>query len=507
MFTALALFATMQKPDEDRLASDWRNGAIVYQVIVDRFAPSEDLEAKKALYAAPRTLHPWSETPKGGVFVPEANVWSHEIAFWGGDLKSVKGKLNYVRDLGADVLYLNPIYKAFTNHKYDAQEYAEVSPEYGTRKDVKDLAESLHTQGMKLMLDGVFNHMGRSSWRFQEALKDPKSRYRDWFFFGPEYPDGYREWAGVGNMPELRLENPAVRDYIWAGTNSVVQKYLREGVDGWRLDVAFDIGPKFLGELTEAAHQTKEGSAVVGEIWNYPAEWFPSVDGVMNFHLRTLIMGLASGESSGEKTGRQIERMVMDSGLEHILQSWIVLDNHDTQRLATAIPDESKRHLAQALQFTLPGCPVVYYGSELGMTGGWDPEMRAPMRWDLVNAENTELAWVHKLIDIRKNHPALKYGRFQLLDSEKLLAFQRSTGKALDTVVVLVNPTDESVKERLSTRAGFMMNGAKFQDQLSKEQTVIESGTIRISVPPRGVRILVPINELWKGYTPYKRVI
>ena len=133
--------------------------------------------------------------------------------------------------------------------------------------------------------------------------------------------------------------------------------------------------------------------------------------------------------------------------------------------------------------------------------------MRAPMRWDLVNAENTELAWVHKLIDIRKNHPALKYGRFQLLDSEKLLAFQRSTGKALDTVVVLVNPTDESVKERLSTRAGFMMNGAKFQDQLSKEQTVIESGTIRISVPPRGVRILVPINELWKGYTPYKRVI
>lgn len=478
----------------------------MYQVLVDRFAPSDDLESKRDLYAPPRTLHPWSETPKGGVFVPEANVWSHELAFWGGDIKSLKGKLGYIRDLGADVLYLNPIHKAYTNHKYDAQDYAEVSPEYGTRKDVIDLASSLHAQGMKLMLDGVFNHIGRTSPRFQEALKSPKSRYRDWFFFGKEYPDGYREWSGVPNLPELRLENNAVREYIWAGRSSVVQKYLREGVDGWRLDAAFDIGPKYLGELTEAAHGARPGSAIVGEIWNYPAEWFPAVDGVLNMHLKTLILSLIKGESTPAHAGKMIGRMVEDSGLEHILQSWIVLDNHDTQRLATVLPDISDRRIAQALQFTLPGCPVIYYGSELGMTGGDDPEMRAPMRWDLVTPENPDLKWIHKLIDIRKNHPSLRYGEFKLLDSDKLLAFERNTDKALDAAIVLVNPTDEAVKERLSTRAGWLMNYSRLADLLSSDSTTVEGGTILASVPAHSARILAPTSEAYKGYTPYKRV-
>lgn len=506
MLTALALAAQIRTPNFAELAKDWRNGPIVYQVLVDRFAPSENLEAKKAVYAAPRTLHLWSETPKGGVFLPEANVWSHEVAFWGGDLKSLRGKLGYIRDLGADVLYLNPICKALTNHKYDAQEYNEVAPEYGTRKDVSDLANSLHAQGMRLMLDGVFNHMARSGFRFQEALKDPRSRYRDWFFFGNEYPDGYRGWAGVANLPELRLENPAVREYIWSGRNSVVQGFLRDGVDGWRLDVAFDIGPKFLSELTEAAHSAKAGSAVVGEIWNYPAPWFPSVDGVMNFHLRTIIFSIVGGETDGGRAGRQIERMVDDAGLPSILKSWIVLDNHDTSRLATAVPDEWRRHMAQALQFTLPGSPNLYYGTELGMTGGDDPVMRAPMRWDLVTPGNEYLKWVRKLIDIRKSHPALRYGDFRNLDGDKLLAFGRNTDKALDTVIVLANPTGEKVKERISTRAGWLMNGSQLRDLLSDQKVWIDAGTFFAEVPPHSVQILVPSSEPYKGYTPYKRV-
>lgn len=495
----------MQAPNYSELEKDWRNGAIVYQVIVDRFAPSENLEDKKSLYAFPRTLHPWSETPTGGTFVPTANVWSHEVAFWGGDLKSVKGKLNYIRDLGADVLYLNPIAKALTNHKYDTQDYAEVSPEYGTRKDVIDLADSLHAQGMRLMLDGVFNHMGRSAPRFQEALKNPKSKYRDWFFIGSEFPDGYREWGGVPNLPELRLENPAVRDYLWTGRNSIVQKYLRDGVDGWRLDAAFDVGPQYLDQLTRAAHDAKSDSVVVGEIWNYPSTWFPAVDGVMNMHLRELILSLINGETSGPLMGRMVDRMIEDSGLSNILKSWIVLDNHDTSRLATLVPNPEKRRIAQALEFTLPGAPVIYYGSELGMTGGDDPAMRAPMRWDLVTPENKDLTWVHKLIDIRKNHPALRYGQFKLLDSEKLLAFERNGDKALDTAIVVVNPTDQTIKERLSTRAGWIMNYTALGDLLSADKFTVEQGTFAATVPARTARILVPLNEPYKGYTPYKR--
>ncbi len=247
--------------------ADWRNGAIIYQVIVDRFAPAGNLEAKRRLYPPPRKLRKWSEKPQQGTFLPDVQVWSHEIDFWGGDLQSLRGKLDYIQDLGVGVLYLNPIHQAYTNHKYDAQDYFEVSPEYGTRRDVRELADDLHQRGMKLVLDGVFNHMGRTSPWFQEALKDPNSPYREWFYIGDEYKMGYRGWVDIANLPELRMESPAVQARIFGDDDSVVQGFLRDGVDGWRLDVAPELGFNILGKLTEAAHHAKADSVVVGENW------------------------------------------------------------------------------------------------------------------------------------------------------------------------------------------------------------------------------------------------
>ena len=152
---------------------DWRNGAVVYQVLVDRFAPPTDLQAKKALYPPPKVLRAWSELPKPGPYNETAKVWSHEIDFWGGDLQSLLSKLDYVQKLGTDVLYLNPIHLAYTNHKYDALDYQQVSPEFGTRDDAKRLAVEVHRRGMKLVFDGVFNHMGRNSTVFKQAEADP----------------------------------------------------------------------------------------------------------------------------------------------------------------------------------------------------------------------------------------------------------------------------------------------------------------------------------------------
>src|SRR5579884_1748260 len=206
LLAALALMTTSSWPDPKTFEArerDWRNGPVVYQVFVDRFAPSADLAAKRMLYKSPRSLHPWSETPKAGSQIKSMGVWSHELAFWGGDLKSVRSKLSYIHDLGADVLYLNPIFDALTNHKYDALDYGKVAPEYGTRQDVIDLASDLHRNGMRLMLDGVFNHMGRNATRLQSALRDPKSPYRDWYFIGKQYPLGYRAWVNVPNLAEL----------------------------------------------------------------------------------------------------------------------------------------------------------------------------------------------------------------------------------------------------------------------------------------------------------------
>jgi len=483
---------------------DWRNGPIVYQAIVDRFAPSEHLESKRKLYASPRSLHPWAEEPTSGHPVPELGLWSHELAFWGGDLDSLQRKLGYIHSLGADVLYLNPIQNAFTNHKYDATDWAEVSPEYGTRKDVSNLAHELHSKGMKLMLDGVFNHMGRTSPKFQSALNDPKSPYRDWFFIGPKYAGGYRAWANVHNLPEARIENPAVQKYIWDSPDSVVQKYLTEGVDGWRLDTAFELGPKYLGDLTKAAHRAKSDSVVIGEIWNYPTGWFPALDGIMNFFARRVVMDLLEKKVSASQANRMLERMVSDVGIDHLLKSWLVLDNHDTSRLKSLLPDEKARRLAQVLQFTLPGCPVIYYGAELGMAGAGDPGSRGPMRWDLLTKSNTELTWTKKLIAMRKSHPALKIGDYLALDSDRLLGFVRKTDKTAETVIVLANPSSEAVTETVATRDGRIMNGGQLRDLIGGKTVQSFSGMFEVTVPPQTACVYTV--EISKGYTPYKRM-
>ena len=484
--------------------ADWRNGAIVYQVFVDRFAPSANLDAKRSLYAAPRSLHDWSEVPVGGHSVPEIGLWSHELAFWGGDFKSLEGKLDYIQSLGADVLYLNPIQAGLSNHKYDAMDWADVAPEYGTRQDVIDIANTLHAKGLKLMLDGVFNHMGRTSPKFQDALKNPRSPYRNWFFIDPKYPSGYRAWANTRNLVEVRLENPDLQRYIWASSESVVQKYLRDGVDGWRLDTAYELGPKYLGELTQAAHHAKPGSVVVGEVWNYPQRWFPSLDGIMNFYARRVIAELIQGNLKPQVASQMLERMVTDAGIEPLLKSWMILDNHDTDRLRSIFPNTADRRLAQVLQFTLPGSPVLYYGVELGMEGKGDPGSRGPMRWDLLSDSNPELIWTKQLLALRKANRALRIGDYVALDCDRLVGFARHTDRALESIFVLANPTNEPVTETVSCRDGNLMNGGQLKDLLDGTVVTSYSGFIVVTVPPKTARVFSMVNP--KGYTPYKRI-
>jgi cyclomaltodextrinase / maltogenic alpha-amylase / neopullulanase len=489
-------------------AKDWRNGAVVYQVLVDRFAPSANLAAKQHLYPAPKTLRTWNEVPKAGTYVASHQLWSHEIDFWGGDLQSTTSKIDHVKQLGANVLYLNPIHAGYTNHKYDSLDFEAVSPEFGTRADVAALARALHQRGMKLVLDGVFNHMGRQSEKFKSAAASANSPWRDWFYFGPQYPSGSRDWAGAANLPELNLENPAVREHIWAGRDSVVRKYLREGVDGWRLDVAYDIGPQYLSELTQAAHAEKPGSLVVGEIWNYPRGWMPALDGIMNFNFREITLQVLDGRITPATATRMLERVVQDTGIEPLLKCWLVLDNHDLPRLPNVLPHEARRRLAQVLQFTLPGAPNVYYGSELGMQGGGDPEMRAPMRWDEVRDAHPELQWMKSLIALHQNERALKVGDWRAIDAEGLLAFERHTDRVGDSVFVVVNPTSKPVTGGLLLRNAGLMNGWPLVDVLGPKQApaVIFSGMTSMTLPPYSWRVLKAEIAPKGGYTPYKRM-
>ena len=494
----------------DRRADDWRNGAIVYQVIVDRFVPSSDLEAKRALYPPPKTLRAWTDVPTAGTYLEALKLNSAELDFWGGDLRSAGTKVDYVKALGADVLYLNPIHLAYTNHKYDALDYREISPEYGTHADFRRLADAVHGAGMKLVLDGVFNHMGRNAPRFNDAFANPASPWRDWFVIGPRYAGGARVWTGFQNLPELNLENPAVQDDLWGGRDSVVRSWLREGADGWRLDTAFELGPRKLAALTAAAHAEKPGSLVVGEIVNYPDQWLQAIDGVMGFTLRQVLLGAIDGSIAPARAARMMDRITRDSGIDGMLRSWIVIDNHDIPRIATQLPDVAQRRLAQVLQFTLPGSPNIYYGAEIGMTGGPDPANRGPMRWDRVRDDNPDLQWMRRLAALHRAHRALRVGDFRLVDAERLLAFERHTDHALETVLVFANPADAPVTERVLVANALLMDDTPLVDLLAPPDaapvTTIGAGFVTVTVPARSALVLAPRERELGGYGRYKGV-
>jgi len=490
----------------ERREADWRNGAVVYQVLVDRFAPPADLVAKRHLYPAPKRLRAWDEVPTRGEYLEAAKLWSHEIDFWGGDLASTRSRLEHIHGLGADVLYLNPIHLAHTNHSYDALDYAQVAPHFGSRQDVIDLADTLHGLGMKLVLDGVFNHMGRNSEVFASAQADPSSPYRDWFEFGDRFPGGVRTWWLAENLPELVMENPAVREYVYAGPDSIVRSYLRDGTDGWRLDVAVDTGFRYLEELTNAAHAEKPGSLVVGEIATYPKEWFPSVDAVMNFALREIVLEAANHRIAPQHALRMIDRLIHEAEFEHILKSWIFLENHDTARLATTVPDPAARRMAQVLQFTLPGAPNLYYGCEVGMAGGDDPQMRAPMRWDLVTEDNPTLAWTRRLIELHQSHRALRVGQFRTLTTDRLIGYERHTDRIADSVFVMANPSSHEVTEWVQLPNSKLMNPFWMLDLLGEADVRLTNGMVRVTLPADGVLVLAPEIHPAGGYSSYKRV-
>jgi cyclomaltodextrinase len=348
--------------------------------------------------------------------------------------------------------------------------------------------------------------MGRRNPFLASALASENSPYRNWFFIDRKFKAGYKGWLGGTNMPVNHLEDKGLRKYLWTGKDSVVKHYLNLGVDGWRLDVGYEIGPEFLSDLTKHAHTAKKGSLVVGEMLGYPAGWFPNVDGQYNLFAPNLCAEALKGNISGGRVGVMLNDYVIDAGIDNVLKSWLIADNHDTVRLATSLPNFEDRKLAFALLFTLPGCPNIYYGTELGMTGGDDPTNRAPMRWDLVNNNNKTLNWVRQLVEFRRAHPSLKYGDFQALHTDKLLAFTRTTGKLRENAIVVVNPTSNTVTETFSHRIGNLMSWQQMEDKFSGEKIFQKVGMMTVQLPPKSIRIYTPIITRTNGFSPFDRI-
>ena len=404
----------------------WAANKVVYQIFPSRFAATQPVD-KKLWYKAPITpmddLH--------------------------GNLRGIIEHLDYIKDLGIDVVYLTPIFKSNSCHKYDTIDYYQVDPSFGTTEDLKELVQKSHERGMKVVLDAVYNHSGREFFAFQDILeKGEKSKYLDWYFIDELPPRG--EWGEIpnfkcfgyyGGMPKLNLKNPEVEKYI----TDVACYWIKEcDIDGWRLDVGDEISHFFWKNFRKAIKAVKKDMLINGEIWHYAGDFLEGDewDTVMNYPFYLNLIDLLADEKIN------VSQFVQNLGyLKGRLNKkcyplmWNLIDSHDTARFLHLCNDNKKKqHLAAAFQLLLPGMPMVYYGDEYAMPGANDPDCRRGMYWDEEYQDKEMYNWYKKLMQVRKTHACIVEGEMIETianDDEDTIVMIRKNGE--ETIAMLFN--------------------------------------------------------------------
>lgn len=432
---------------------DWARNAVVYQVFPDRFCREGSCRTEEKL--SPWRLHDnWEEMPD---WRPNERGEVLNNDFFGGNLRGIKEKLPYLSSLGVTVIYLNPIFMAWSNHRYDTADYLRIDPLLGTEQDFKDLCAAAHGLGMRVILDGVFSHTGDRAKYFREALADPESPFRYWYDF-IDYPNEYLCWWNFKTLPNLNKNNPDCRRYLLSDKESVIRHWLRAGADGWRLDVVDELPDSFVEELKQSARVEKADSVIIGEVWEDASNKIAygirrryffrgQLDGVMNYPLRKAILAFVRGEDSGAGFRNLLETQLENYPPEVLEACFSLLSSHDTPRMQTAISgggseDDREKNavyqispssahfvrermkMAATLQFTLPGAPTVYYGDEAGMTGGKDPFCRQTFPW---GREDTGLQnYYRELSKIHTLLPGLDRAPLEILRAENgILSYRR----------------------------------------------------------------------------------
>lgn len=404
---------------------EWYRNAVFYQIFPDRFAngnPHGEIDGKK-----PNTFL-YATTADRPMYIYDEN---HKIARWdfyGGNLRGIIAKLPYLKRLGVTALYLNPIFEASSNHRYDTNDYLKIDPMLGTEEDFKTLITMLHENDMHLILDGVFNHVGKNSRYFNAghlygeqtgAANDKNSSYYEWFNF-KHYPDQYDCWWGVDDLPTVNKDNPSYQQFIYGERGSVLTKWNDLGVDGWRLDVADELPDDFLRAIRRNLDRYDD-RILIGEVWEDASSKvsyghrrsYVSGDnlyGTMNYPLRQWVINFLQGHGELAKVGEDLLTLVENYPRNFLLDCLNNLGTHDTERILTVLNQSVPMvKIAFALLFNLPGIPCVYYGDEAGVEGGKDPDNRRYFPW---GRENTELQkTVHYWSDIRQECEALKEGQ------------------------------------------------------------------------------------------------
>ena len=462
---------------QDFTTPDWAKGAVIYQVFPDRFhkAGTCDLAGKLQPYRIHENWYEevqWRPTPEGLVLNND---------FYGGNFRGITEKMDYIASLGTRILYLNPISKSFSSHRYDTGDYKTPDPMLGTVEDFRAMCEAAHARDIKVILDGVYSHTGSDSLYFNKngtfpgkgAYQSPESPYYSWYTFH-SYPYSYQSWWNFDTLPTVNKLDPAFVEYIITGQDSVVAHWLRLGADGFRLDVADELPNAFLLLLKRRIREIKPDALLIGEVWedasnkvayDIPKRYFVDgvLDSVMNYPFRTAIVNFVRQWDDGQALAERVMTIAENYPPQVLCCNMNLLGTHDTARILTALVDDfdgsreekSRRHLsrnlylqakellmmASFLQYMLPGAPSLYYADEAGMEGHKDPFNRRTYPW---GREDTELlSHFRHLGKLRKESACLRRGDIEFFRAEggRIGFTRRLEGK---TVRIYLNRTDSS---------------------------------------------------------------
>jgi len=469
---------TVYKPNDAQ--PDWIWGGVIYHIFVDRFRNGGKMRL------SPGAVHraDWGGCP---YFLPDEQGLVRNNDFFGGDLYGIIEKLPYLDELGITCIYLSPVFEADSNHKYDTGDFMKVDTAFGGDEALEKLCKEADKRGMKVILDGVFNHVGSNSIYFNRygkydsngAYQSRKSPYRDWFTF---HNDGtYEAWWGIELLPALNKNNKQYKDFLCA-QNGVISKWMKKGISGWRLDVVDEIPDPLLDPLCAAMRRGKDNVYITGEVWEDASHKIAysvrrryflggQLDSVTNYPLKNAIIACVKDGDITRLAGtmatlcKNYPKNVLDSLMN-------ILGTHDTMRILTVLsgaelPEgklamshfklteseltlaKKRLRLASALQYTLPGVPCLYYGDEAGMEGGADPFNRICYPWE--HEDKELISWYIWLAKLRAQNKCFKDGEYKLIEArEGLFAFTRGKGKKRILIAVNVSDTDRTV-----TASGF----------------------------------------------------
>lgn len=471
---------------------DFAKGNIIYHIFVDRFNRADGVKTKRKY----RLHESFSESPE----VVSADGKYYADDFFGGNFNGIREKLDYLEELGVGIIYLSPIFKAYSNHRYDTGDYLKVDELLGTEDDFKRLLDAAHEKGMKVILDGVFNHSGADSLYFNKfgtydslgAYQSKSSPYYDWYYF-KKFPDEYACWWGCDNVPDLNKSNKDYRALVF-GKNGVVEKWQKLGADGWRLDVVDELPIDFVNLLIKKIKSVNKDALVIGEVWEdastkvsygelRPYLLGDQLDGTMNYPFMNAI--IAYVRDGDEKFFKDTVQSILENYPKETVYCLMnSLGTHDTVRIINALSDvrahgwskthklgyklpdseyekaKKKLYLASVLQFTLPGIPSIFYGDEAGLQGFDDPINRRPYPW---GSEDKEiLAHYRKLGRIRRENRAVFSGGFNMRDENGLVAYERAGGD--DEILIAVNAGADDKTLIINKEYSSLYNNKEYKD-------------------------------------------